>query len=155
MERPNATFCNIKYGILDSFSHVEFLAYDTLGNKSSKTYEYQPDELDNNLIENNHEEWYYPSKMKLMISTETMRSQRVRQIFRYHMPNKHLSPEKSAHLVMSLLFPFRDEKQLLSVYSPLHQNKFQGEGVHDVVNWSKIKFEPYGYLGDQTFSQFK
>ena len=56
MERPNATFCNIKYGILDSFSHVEFLAYDTLGNKSSKTYEYQPDELDNNLIENNHEE---------------------------------------------------------------------------------------------------
>ena len=56
---------------------------------------------------------------------------------------------------MSLLFPFRDEKQLLSVYSPLHQNKLQEEGIHDVVNWSKTKFEPYGYLVDQTFSQFK
>ena len=29
-------------------------------NKSSKTCEHQPDELDNNLIENNHEECSYP-----------------------------------------------------------------------------------------------
>ena len=56
MERPNATFCNGKYSILDSFCFTEFLAYYTLENKASKTGEYQPDEMDHNLIENNHEE---------------------------------------------------------------------------------------------------
>ena len=56
MERPSPTFCNFKYSILDDFCYTEFLAYYTLKNKSSKTGEYQPDELDGNLIENNHED---------------------------------------------------------------------------------------------------
>ena len=34
------------------------------------------------------------------------------------------------------------------------QNKLQEQGVQDVVNRNKIKFEPYGYLLDQDFSQF-
>ena len=70
------------------------------------------------------------------------------------MPSKLLSPEKFAHHVMLLLFPFRDEKQLLSCCSPLYQNKLQEQGVQDVVNRNKIKFEPYGNLVDQVFSQF-
>ena len=49
-----------------------FLAYYTLENKPNKTCEYQPDELDDNLIENNHEECSYPPKIKLMTSGETM-----------------------------------------------------------------------------------
>ena len=73
MERLSATFCNGKYSILDNFCYAEFLAYYTLESKSSKTGEYQPDELDDNLIENNHEECSYPPKMKLMISGQTMR----------------------------------------------------------------------------------
>ena len=64
MERPNATFCNGKYSMVDDFCYTEFLAYYTLGNKPSKTGEYQPDELDDNLIENNHEECSYPKKKK-------------------------------------------------------------------------------------------
>ena len=59
MERPNATSCNGKYSILDDFCYAEFWAYYTLENKPSKTGEYQPDELDDNLIENNHEECSY------------------------------------------------------------------------------------------------
>ena len=53
-ERPSTIFFNRKYSILDDFCYVEFLAYYTLEIKSSKTVEYQPDELDDNLIENNH-----------------------------------------------------------------------------------------------------
>ena len=52
MERPSATICNGKYSVLDDFCYSDFLAYYTLENKSSKTSEYQPDELDDNLIEN-------------------------------------------------------------------------------------------------------
>ena len=55
-----------------------------------------------------------------------MHCQKVRRVLRYHVPNK-----------------------LLSL-----QNKLQEQGVQDVVNRNKIKFEPYGYLLDQDFSQF-
>ena len=46
--------------MLEDFCYAEFLAYYTPENKSSKTCEYQPDELDDSLIENNHEECSYP-----------------------------------------------------------------------------------------------
>ena len=62
----------------------------------------------------------------------------------YHVP----------HHVLLLFYPFRDEKELLSGFPPLYQNKLQEEGVQDVVNINKIKFEPYGDLVDQDFSQF-
>ena len=51
-------------------------------------------------------------------------------------------------------FPFRNEKQLLSDFRPLCQNKLQEKGVQDVVNNNKIKFQPYEDLVDQSFSQF-
>ena len=67
MERPSATFCNGKYSILDNFCYAEFLAYYTFENKPSNTGEYQPDELHNNLTDNNHGECSYPKNIKLMI----------------------------------------------------------------------------------------
>ena len=60
VERPNSAFCNEKCSALDYFCFAEFLAYCTLEKKSSKTFEYQPDGSDDNLIENNHEECSYP-----------------------------------------------------------------------------------------------
>ena len=51
MERPGAIFCNGKYSILEDFCHAEFLAHHTFENKSSKSCEYLPDELNDNLIE--------------------------------------------------------------------------------------------------------
>ena len=93
------------------------------------TCEYQPDELDDKLIENNHEECTYPKKIKLIISGETKRGRKVRRILRYHVSNKLLSPEKFADHVLLLFYQFRDEKELLSGFPPLYQNKLQGQGV--------------------------
>ena len=62
MERPSVKFCNRIYSLLDGYCNVEFLAYYTLESKSSKTYEYQLDKLDSNLIEYNYKESsYYPT----------------------------------------------------------------------------------------------
>ena len=61
MERPSATFCNGKYNVSMNFCYSDFLAYYTLENNSSKTFEYQPDEFDDNLIETNHEECSCPT----------------------------------------------------------------------------------------------
>ena len=62
MGRPNATFFNGKYSLLNKFCHAELLASYALEKKSSKACEYQPDEFDDNLIENNHEECSYVPK---------------------------------------------------------------------------------------------
>ena len=72
IEKPSATFCNRKYSVLNDFCNAELLAYYTLENKSKKTCEYQPAELDKNLNESNHEECFYFQKIKLMTSGETM-----------------------------------------------------------------------------------
>ena len=48
--------------------------------------------------------------------------------------------------MLLLFYPFRDEKELLLGFPPLYQNKLQEEGVQDVVNINKIKFEPSGDL---------
>ena len=68
-----------------------------------------------------------------------------------NVPNKLLSLGKFAHHVLLLFCPFRDEKELLSGFPPLYQNKLQEQGVQDVVNTNKIKFEPYGDLVDKVY----
>ena len=81
LERPRSTFCNGKYSsILHDFLYADFLAYYTRKNDSSKTYKYQPEELDDNFIEKNHEKCSYSPKIELMISRETMRCQNARGI---------------------------------------------------------------------------
>ena len=81
MERPSAAFCNGKYRILEDFYDAEFLEHKTLEKKkTSKNGEYQADELDDSLIENNHEENSYPPNIKLMVSGETMCWRKVRRI---------------------------------------------------------------------------
>ena len=40
-------------------TYAEFIAYDTLENKLSKSSEYYSDKVNDNLIENNHEEYSY------------------------------------------------------------------------------------------------
>ena len=67
------------------------------------------------------------------------------------MPNKLLSPERFAHHVLLLLYPFRDEKDLLSGSPSMYQNKLQEEQVQDVINKNRMKFETYGGLVDQAF----
>ena len=104
MERPSATFCSGKYNILENFCNANSLACYTFENRSSKTCKYQPDKLDDNLVENNHEECSSPSpKFKSMFTGETMRCRKIRQILQYHLSNKLLSPEKFAQHAMIFL----------------------------------------------------
>ena len=83
-----------------------------------------------------------------------MRCRKVRQVLRYHVPNNFLYPEKLPDHVLLLFCLFRDEKELLSSFPPTYQNKLLEKGVEDVVNISQIKFELYGDLVDQTYSQY-
>ena len=86
-----------------------------------------------------------------MISRGTMRCCKVRRILPYHAPNKLFSSEKFAHHVLLLFYLFRDEKELLSRFPSLYQSKLQEQGIQDVVNRNKIKFESCGGLVDQPY----
>ena len=96
---------------------------------------------------------FLPPKNNLVFSGEPIRCRKVRQIILYHVSNKILSPEKNSHHVLFLFYPFRVEKELLSGFPPLHQNKLQEQGFQDVLKTDKIKFKPYGDLVDQACSK--
>ena len=80
-----------------------------------------------------------------------MRCRKVRRILRYHVSNEVLCPEKPAHHVLLLFYPFRDERELLSGFPPMYQNKLQEQGVQDVVNINRVKFEPHDDLVDRAY----
>ena len=110
MGRLSATFCSGKYSVLNDFCYAEFLAYYTLESESDKTYEYQPNKLDDSQIENNHEDCLYLTEKK-MILRETIQYHKVRQILQYHVPNKLLFPEKCSHHLLHIFY--RGEKEYI------------------------------------------
>ena len=61
MERPSAIFCNGT--CFKGFLLCRIFSICTVGNKSKKVCEYQPDESDDNLIQSKHEEYSYPQKL--------------------------------------------------------------------------------------------
>ena len=127
MEKPSASFCNGKYSVLNHFCYVKFLAYYTLGSKSDKTCEYQLDELDDNLIENKHEECSYPPKTNVMISGKQCGVAEYDKSF-------NIVCEINFYLQTNLLpmryfYFIRSEKDLLSGFPRMYRNKLQEEGV--------------------------
>ena len=67
-----------------------------------------------------------------------MRCRKVRRIFRYHEPNKLLALGKFTHYVLLLFYLIRDEKELLSGFPPLQQNKLQKQSVHAFVTYRDL-----------------
>ena len=155
ISRPNKSFCNGLYKELDSFCLAEFLANYTLtSEKNESQEEYQPNILSDDIIEKNHGQNGYPKLIRLMNSNEKMRCRKVRRIIRYHVPNKNKLPEKYAHHLLFLFYPFRSEKELLSGVPPTYQTTLSNRNVLQVVNRNKQIFEPYGDIVEQAFVNF-
>ena len=56
IDRPNANYENGKYAVLDSMCFAEFLRYYSLAKKKQNLdNDYQPEELTNKVIEENHD----------------------------------------------------------------------------------------------------
>ena len=54
-----------------------------------------------------------------------MRYRKVREIVQYYVPNELVSPEKFAHYILLLFYPFTDEDAVLPGFPPTYQNKLQ------------------------------
>ena len=133
--RPDSHFQNGKYAILENFCFAEFLSYYYVESKIDETSNYndsQPVVLNNELVEGNHESCIYLKSVLLMSSNKKLKCRTVRAILRYHEPNPDIYPEKYAHHLLFIFYPFRNEGNL-----KLHGSyfaKLQQSNVLDIIN---------------------
>ena len=139
MDRPNASLCEGKYSVLDTFCYGEFSVFYTIDCKPNlSSCVYQPYEFQDKLVENIHEECDYLKQIKLMKSQTKMRCRQIRRILQYHVTNKFFILSQSTYHLPLLFYAFTDEKQLLSGCPPGYQKKHPGTWFQDAVKIIKV-----------------
>ena len=67
---------------------------------------------------------------------------------RYFVPNRHKYPEKYAHHLLMMYYPFRAESELLESTC---LEKLSKPGILDIVNENKHIIEPFDELVNEAF----
>ena len=93
----------------------------------------------------------FPKLIKLSVSGEILSRRNRKIVFRYHKPNKKIHPQKYAHCLLILFYPFAGEKQL--VINGSYVSKLNEENVLEIINQNKQIFEPNSDLIDNYFHQ--
>ena len=83
-----------------------------------------------------------------MNSKDKLKCRKVKAVLRYYVPNCHKYPEKYAHHLLFMFYPFRNEDDLKSANLGTYNEKLHEPGILEVVNRNKLIFEPYGDLVD-------
>jgi len=144
VDRPNREFQHGKYAILDNMCYASFCAHYTLDTKSGVNAEndWQPVVLDDGVNEINHVEMPFPKTIPLISSVkEKLKCRKVPKVLRYYTPSKHKSPEKFAHHMLMLFYPFRSEENDLKT-SGSYVLKLNEPEINEIVNRNKHIFEP-------------
>ena len=157
IDRPNATFKNGKYSVLDKMCYAEFLSHYYLASKpyDDMTNDFQQEVLIDEVIEVNHPNIGYPVTIPLMSSEEKLKCRKVKCVLRYHVPNRHIHPEKYSHHMLFMFYPFRNENELKFSQTGLYADKLLQETVLSVVNRNKEMFEPYGDMVDTAIRDYR
>ena len=101
----------------------------------------QPNELGEELLESYEENCHLPKVIPLMSLSEKLQLRTVKQVLRYHVPNEQLYPEKYAHHLLYLFYPFRREEDLK--HNGSYCSKLAVDEVLEVVNVNRKVFEPH------------
>ena len=131
----NLTSSSGKFAVLDAFCFAEFSWYHYLpSNPKHKENDYQPEELDDEIVEDiSNSDYLYAKDIKLL-SNEKMKCRKRSYVLQYYVPNKEIKPEEYAHHMLFMYYLFRDEKELLSGVPPTYAGKLSEPGVTDLVN---------------------
>ena len=84
-----------------------------------------------------------------------MHYRQVEFVLRYHAPIKVKQPENYAHRLLFTFYPFRDKCELKLGQPPSYSSKLNEPGVLDTVNYNKSLVEPYSYLIDAAFLNYR
>ena len=87
-----------------------------------------------------------------MSSKEKLKCRKTKVVLRYHVPNRNKYPEKYAHHILFMFYPFRAEDDLYLNNSYI--NKLYEPGVIDIINTNKQKLEPYTELLEIALQNF-
>ena len=86
-----------------------------------------------------------------MHCNETMKCRNVGRVLRYHVPSKDRYPQKFAHHLLFMFYPFRSEDELLTGNPPTYQNTLVCTSVLSAVSKNRWKFEPYADIVEEAF----
>ena len=155
MDRPNSQFAGGKYGAVAFICFADFLANYYLMPRPNVDLlnDNQPDILVEDLIQTATETSNFPAVLPLMSSKEKLKCRKTKVVLRYHVPNRNKYPERYAHHILFMFYPFRTEIDLSLNNS--YMNKLYEPGVIDIVNTNKHKFEPYAELVDTALQNFR
>ena len=111
VDRPNLTSSNGKFAVLDAFYFAECSRYYYLSsNTKYKENNYQPEERDDEIVEDiSNSDYLCPRNIKLL-SNKKIKYRKTPCVLQYYVPNKETKPEKYAHHMLFMYYPFRDEK---------------------------------------------
>ena len=128
----------------DNLCYAQFTAnyrLDSNINYEEVINDCQPIVFSDLIVEENHESSVLPKVIPLMTHKESLKCRKVPKVLRYFTPNKHKYPEKYAHHLLMLFFPFRNEERDLRADGS-YANKLLDPLVLEIVNRNKIIFEP-------------
>ena len=157
IDRPNAIFKGGKFRMFNQICYATFCANYVLDTSKKSTHEndWQPIVLDECVNELNHEtNQTLPKNLPLMNSKEKLKCRKVPKVLRYYTPNKHKYPEKYAHHIMMLFYPFRCEETDLKLNGS-YVLKLNTDEVIETVNRNKEVFEPDSDLVDIVLQNYR
>ena len=124
-DRPNSSFGNGKYVIIDSMCYAEFLRYYKLTQITTNENDYQPEELTDQFIQGNHPfQHNYRKVISLMSSKEKFKCRKIPNVLQYYETNRHVYPENYYHHMIFMYYPFRREEELKGRSPPTYSQKF-------------------------------
>ena len=148
IDRPNTAFLGGKYKMLDTLCNENFLAHYYILPNTYTVNDGQPTILQEDLLENNHSSCNYSATIPLMSAKENLKCRKVKAVLRYHVPNRQKYPEKYAHHLLFMYYPFRNEQDLKAENSGMYTEKLNEAGILDIINANKHVFKPFGDLVD-------
>ena len=136
--------------------YAEFLRYYSVVYEENNENDCQPNQLEDELIEANHQTVNgYPKVIRLKTMKGKLKCRKVPLVLRLHEPNRNKHPEDYAHHLLMLYLPFHDEKELLSVEHHTYAAKLSEPGVIDTIAENRALIEPYAGLVNDALERFR
>ena len=115
----------------------------------------QPEELNDEIIENNHSLFGQYPRILTTNSKEKLKCRKVNLVSRYNVPNRHKDLEAYAYYLLFMFYPFRVESEFKSGEPHSYFAKLNERGVIGIINFNKALTAPFSKLVDEAFLHFR
>ncbi|XP_066925556.1 uncharacterized protein [Clytia hemisphaerica] len=154
LDRPTSSCYKRKYPSLEHICYAEFMANYTLDSKNKEIEnDYQPEILEE-IEQTEAVDLRLPSSFPLKSnSKERLKLRKTKCVLRYHVPSREKKPEKYAHHLLFMFYPFRDEQELKGPQLT-YTEKLLSPEVLQIVNRNKAIFEPFADVVEDAMLNF-